>query len=325
MTGDTAGRVGHGVDAADQAGPGRTAPMSRRALINGLTGAAGAAGVAGLAVGAGGTALGYQLTGGHAAATAVIPPSEDLMREHGVLKRILLIYREAGRRVAAGAPLPAAAVNQGASIIRDYIEGFHEGLEEAYVFPRLQRAGQLVDTVEILLLQHARGRLITADVIAATAAGRPLTGTGARTLAARLDMFVRMYEPHEAREDTVVFPTFRAITSPTAFTELGERFAQEEDRQFGAHGFTDMVDRVAAIERSLGINDLSQFTPPATRWSALAADPFSPTTHTAGQASWPSGRLAVWPSSRVRAPSRRARTCASVVRTPAERLRCPRL
>ena len=30
-----------------------------------------------------------------------IGPGEDLMREHGVLRRVLLVYREAGRRLAA--------------------------------------------------------------------------------------------------------------------------------------------------------------------------------------------------------------------------------
>jgi hemerythrin-like domain-containing protein len=184
------------------------------------------------------------------------------MREHGVLKRVLLIYREASRRVAAGEPLPTVAAHDGAALIRDYVEGFHEGLEEAYVFPRLQQAGQLVDTVEVLLVQHARARLVTTNVIAATTRTRPLTGTPAHTVAAALDIFVRMYEPREAREDTVVFPTFRAITPPATLTALGERFTQEGNRKFGTHGFTDTVDRVAAIEQTLGINNLNQFTPP---------------------------------------------------------------
>lgn len=35
-----------------------------------------------------------------------VSPGEDLMREHGVLKRVLLIYDEAGRRIDAGKDLP---------------------------------------------------------------------------------------------------------------------------------------------------------------------------------------------------------------------------
>ena len=36
--------------------------------------------------------------------------------------------------------------------------------------------------------------------------------------------FVRMYEPHEAREDTVLFPQFRKIVSKHEYDALGEEF-----------------------------------------------------------------------------------------------------
>jgi metallophosphoesterase superfamily enzyme len=74
--------------------------------------------------------------------------------------------------------------------------------------------------------------------------------------------FVRMYEPHEAREDTVVYPAFRALLSGTELAEPGEKVEQLEHEQFGNSGFTAMVSRVAVIEQELGIYDLAQFTPP---------------------------------------------------------------
>ncbi len=58
------------------------------------------------------------------------PPDDDLMREHGVLRRVLLCYREMTRRVQAGGRFPAQDLQDAALIIHDYIEGFHEGLEE---------------------------------------------------------------------------------------------------------------------------------------------------------------------------------------------------
>src|SRR6478735_4168619 len=66
-----------------------------------------------------------------------------------------------------------------------------------------------------------------------------LTADGVRTevarvaLTRRLDAFVRMYEPHEAWEDTVVFPAFREVTPDRVFAELGERFADEQRTLFG--------------------------------------------------------------------------------------------
>ena len=73
--------------------------------------------------------------------------------------------------------------------------------------------------------------------------------------------FIRMYRPHEAREDTVLFPVLHKIITPKKLAELGEQFEKEEDRLFGEEGFEKTVDQVAAIEKQLSIYELAQFTP----------------------------------------------------------------
>jgi len=44
------------------------------------------------------------------------------------------------------------------------------------------------------------------------------------------------------------------------FRDMAETFEDEEHRRFGQTGFQGVVDKVAEIEKSLGIYDLSQFT-----------------------------------------------------------------
>ncbi|MED7924326.1 hemerythrin domain-containing protein [Nonomuraea sp. LP-02] len=188
-----------------------------------------------------------------------VTPPEDLMREHGVLKRILLIYREGMRRIGAGEAVPIRPLHAGAGIIRTFIEEYHEELEERYVFPRLVRAGKLTDTVSVLVRQHQRGRVLTGRILDVTA--RPVPKRARGDLAADLAAFVRMYEPHEAREDTVVFPAMREVVPPKEFSEMAETFEDEEHRRFGPAGFTGVVGQVADIEKTLGIYDLNQFTP----------------------------------------------------------------
>jgi hypothetical protein len=70
-----------------------------------------------------------------------------------------------------------------------------------------------------------------------------------------------MYAPHEAREDTVLFPALRTLVSKQEYAALGEDFEKKEHQLFGEDGFDKMVERVAAIEKTLGIYDLAQFTP----------------------------------------------------------------
>src|SRR5436190_10755648 len=48
-----------------------------------------------------------------------VSPAEDLMREHGVLKRVLLVYGEAIRRIEANEDLPPETVMDSAKIIRN--------------------------------------------------------------------------------------------------------------------------------------------------------------------------------------------------------------
>ena len=82
----------------------------------------------------------------------------------------------------------------------------------------------------------------------------------ASQLSRSLRQFVRMYRPHESREDTVLFPAIRGLMTEKEYDELGEQFEEREHELFGERGFEDIVGKVAAFEKTLGIYDLSQFT-----------------------------------------------------------------
>jgi hemerythrin-like domain-containing protein len=190
-----------------------------------------------------------------------VAPPEDLMREHGVLNRILLIYDEAVRRLDAKGALPPDPLRSAASIIRTFIEDYHEKLEEDYLFPRFEKAGRLADLTTVLRAQHQAGRRLTDQVTQLATLQSLKDPARVDSLKNVLRQFNRMYRPHEAREDTVLFPALRQIVSKHEFGALGEDFEKKEHQLFGEDGFEKIVDRVASIERALGINDLAQFTP----------------------------------------------------------------
>jgi len=190
-----------------------------------------------------------------------VSPPEDLMREHGVLKRLLLVYGEALRRIDANEDLSPEPLADSAKIIREFVEDYHEKLEENFLFPRFKKAGKLVDLVDVLLDQHQAGRRLT-DITMHLATNQSLKNADdRRKLADSMRQFIRMYSPHEAREDTVLFPAFSGIVSAHEFDSLGEDFEKKEDELFGDDGFFKVVDRVAVIEKKLGIYELAQFTP----------------------------------------------------------------
>jgi hemerythrin-like domain-containing protein len=218
------------------------------------------------AAGAGALAAGFVVPGQKKAKESDeedVSPAEDLMREHGVLKRVLLVYDEAIRRLDSGQDLPPEPLADAAKVIRSFIEDYHEKLEEDFLFPRFRKARKLVDLVDVLAAQHQAGRRLT-ETTARLANASSLKDAGTRKeLRDSMAAFVRMYAPHEAREDTVLFPELRRIVSAHEYDALGDDFEKKEHQLFGSDGFEKMVDRVAGIEKKLGIYDLAAFTPKA--------------------------------------------------------------
>jgi hemerythrin-like domain-containing protein len=190
-----------------------------------------------------------------------ISAPEDLMREHGVLNRILLIYEEGLRRLRAKDDVPPAVFHQSASLVRKFVEDYHEKLEEHFIFPRFEQHKQLGDLVTVLRQQHQAGRKLTEVVLRHAVADQFRHPASRQEVIRACEAFIRMYRPHEAREDTVLFPALYKVVGAKEVKELGEQFEQEEHRLFGEEGFEKTVEDVAAIEKQLGIYDLASFTP----------------------------------------------------------------
>lgn len=206
-------------------------------------------------------ALGQGVKRGKEPEEEEVSPAEDLMREHGVLERILLVYDEVLARLDARTDFDPAILTGSAAIVRRFIEDYHEQLEERELFPRFEKARVHADLVSVLRTQHKAGRELT-DLIRQLGGAAALKPSGERgRLGTALRSFIRMYRPHAAREDTVLFPAFRRLVSGNEYDALGESFEKEEHRLFGADGFERVVAEVYGLERRLGIADLAAFTP----------------------------------------------------------------
>jgi hemerythrin-like domain-containing protein len=186
---------------------------------------------------------------------------EDLMKEHGVLNRCLLIYEEGMRRLQKREDVSPEVFNHTAQLIRKFLEEYHELNEEKYIFPEFERAKKLVDLVETLKAQHRAGRDVTAQILALSQSDKFRDKDNRDELVKACASFIRMYRPHESREDTVLFPALRTILKPKQVENLGDRMEEDEKKVLGDEGFEKSVDQVATIEKQLGIYELSQFTP----------------------------------------------------------------
>ena len=189
---------------------------------------------------------------------------EDLMREHGVLRRVLLVYRECATRLRRNrAGVDPRAIADAARLFRGFGEEYHERkLEEAHIFPVVLKAGgPAAAYVDVLIAQHRRGREITDYILAVTSKGS-IANADAELLARVFDQIDLMYENHAAREDTIVFPAWKAALTAAQLDKMGDLFEDIERAQFGHDGFEDAVARIGRIEATLGLTDIAQFTAP---------------------------------------------------------------
>jgi hemerythrin-like domain-containing protein len=240
--------------------------VKRRRLLTSAGAAGGALLAAPALIGIGGRALAEEDTDSNGPKAeqeqdmAEVTPPEDLMREHGVLDRVLLIYDAGLKKFADKQDFDPAILTDSTQIIREFIQDYHEKSEEEQVFPRFKRAGELVPLVDTLLAQHQTGRRVT-DVVLHSAPNSGKNEDDRRRTVTAIEQFIRMYRPHAAREDTVLFPKLRDVVSANEFDAMAEQFEDKEHELFGDDGFEKIVQRVAGLEQRIGIYDLNQFTP----------------------------------------------------------------
>jgi len=188
-----------------------------------------------------------------------MPASERLMRDNALTSRVLLLYAATARRLSQGEDLESGAFTQSAEVMRDFVHGYHEKVEEEDIFPVFKKAGRMVDLVNVFQSQHTAGRQLTDKVLAA--APGIANADQRKALTDAMHATVTLYEPCLARENTDLLPSLRSLMTPSEFDALAQTLEKAEGQALGADGFEKAAKKIEAIEKKLGTYDLSQFTP----------------------------------------------------------------
>jgi hypothetical protein len=183
---------------------------------------------------------------------------EDLMREHSVLNRILLIYENIIMRLKKKIFIDHRLIYVSALLIRKFVEDYHEQTEERYVFPILIKNKTYVDLIKELISQHKLGRDITAIILKLSK--EEITDESRKILIENLEAFVVMYRFHESREDIEIFQEMKKFLTAKEYEEMGEQFEKEEENVLGKDGFSRVMKYVTTIEKKLDIYDISKIS-----------------------------------------------------------------
>ena len=185
-------------------------------------------------------------------APAAPTPNEDLMQEHGLVSRVILIYRRSIELAEANRPFHPEQVAGAARVIARVIHGHHEVEEEELMFPALEKPRELHMLVEVLRGQHRAARALTNRI------GLEIADPGRRSQAFRaMREFSGMYEAHGAYENSIVYPAFRQAVGPERYQELAAVWAKNERKLRGSLG--DYLSALAKAEQAMDL-DLAQYT-----------------------------------------------------------------
>ena len=231
--------------------------LQRRSLLK----KAGAAGLGAMAISSTAQAREHE---GHG--KAFVPPTEEVMREHGVVHRLLMVYDEVGRRLAREQDVPSVVLNAN-TLVDSFIENFHEELEESLIFNEFRSAGSHTALVQELSKQHRLGRRIAQRAYFLAGKSDPMEDPTRRQLIRACRTYARMYRAHAAYEDSVLLPAFRDIVSEDKFRKIGEEYTRREKERWGSDGVTGLLQELREIEELLDIGSLDSFTPSERRWS----------------------------------------------------------
>src|SRR5258707_4378717 len=81
---------------------------------------------------------------------AKVNPTEDLMREHGILLRVLLIYEEGMRRLEGGSTILADIFSFTLRLSQRFFEGYHQKLGEDHAFSEMGDARKRNELTPVL-------------------------------------------------------------------------------------------------------------------------------------------------------------------------------
>lgn len=181
---------------------------------------------------------------------------ETIMRGHGLLDRAIIIYDVSRVRLSKEQQIDPSLVLKTADVIHNYLERFHESMEEKYIFASMEKNNVCYQSIQELKIQHGTGYELTRRIMILAK-----TGKLSPDLTHYLTDFVQMYRHHSAWEDTVIFPAFDAMENRNDLAELSTTFASEERKILGHNGFNHFLNQIADVERELGIYELSSSTP----------------------------------------------------------------
>lgn len=184
---------------------------------------------------------------------------EGLMYEHGFVNRLLSVYAECADRLEAGKDVPPGALLNAGALVDEFVESYHEAFEERNIYPLFSRPGPMHDLVTVMSKQHGVGRELVQRTIFLAGKDMKAPDVGPKLITI-CRSYVRMYREHAARETTDVLPALVQLGGDVLMVQMHTRMMTLRKDRLGGLDLADVREKLTAIEKTLGMDNLDSFT-----------------------------------------------------------------
>ncbi len=154
-------------------------------------------------------------------------PTEDLMNEHRVIERMLVVLSRACDRVEAGKEVERELFVGAGDFFKNFADKCHHGKEEKLLFERMQARGLSgeVGPIAVMLREHQDGRAHVRKISELSVAKESKKRNDGLISAGRA--YVELLSQHIQKEDNILYP-------------LANQILTEEDQEELERGFEDV-------------------------------------------------------------------------------------
>lgn len=193
----------------------------------------------------------------------IVPVTEKILQKNGILRRILLIF-ERIIRILNNKNYGEMEINDTfekldkTCYLIDYYYGELLQITEAMVYSIFEKT-KYYSLIRVLKHQQNVGRELI-RVLKELSKQKHDSGNISGTIRAISD-YTYMYRAIMSREDTIIVSLIRKVLDPLEFVNLSYDFKIEVLKHYGKSWKKNILEKIIDIERALGIESLSQYTP----------------------------------------------------------------
>src|SRR5512136_43627 len=145
----------------------------------------------------------------------LMKPTEDLMNEHRVIERMLVIVQRAADRLEDGQAVEADVFTGAVDFFKNFADRCHHGKEEKLLFEKLIERGmsRTEGPIAVMLREHDLGRAYVREIGELSSKGFDAGSKAGLIENGRA--YAKLLHQHIQKEDRVLYPTANRIL--TAF------------------------------------------------------------------------------------------------------------